>query len=358
MSSPAERPGNRLEPRPRVAILGPVVGRNPGYVQTPGDTLEASLRKRGFDPVVSSRSTNRWRRLWEVPSALSRQARRLDVAVLLVYGGRSFVVEDLASRVASRRRTPLVMALHGGAMPEFMDRFPSWTRRVLARARRIVVPSPYLARALSQRGFEAEVIPNSIDLTTYAWRIRERARPRMLWMRAFHPLYNPALAVEVLARVLRKFPEATLTLAGQDRGEEPSLRRLVETRGLSGYVRFAGFLDASGKAREADACDVFLNTNRVDNQPVAVVEACAMGLPVVATAVGGIPDLLKDGETGLLVADGDAEAMAAAVCRLVEDSPLCERLSRAARRLSAEFDEPRVTDRWEALLSAAARARG
>jgi glycosyltransferase involved in cell wall biosynthesis len=248
------------------------------------------------------------------------------------------------------------MALHGGAMPEFMDRFPSWSRRVLARARRLVVPSPYLARALARRGFSAEVLPNSIDLARYASRVRERARPRMLWMRAFHPLYNPALAVETLARVARRHPDAHLTLAGQDRGEEPALRRHVERLGLSDRVRFAGFLDAAGKAREGEACDLFLNTNRVDNQPVAVVEACAMGLPVVATAVGGIPDLLTDGETGVLVPDGDADAMADAVCRVVEDAALCARLSRAGRSLAAEFDEPRVTDRWEALLGGASRA--
>jgi glycosyltransferase involved in cell wall biosynthesis len=355
MTVPAGLPARMPEPRPRPAILGPLVGSNPGFVGTPGDTLEASLRRRGYEPVVSSRSTNRWRRLFEIPVTLTRRGRDLDVVVLLVYGGRSFVVEELASAVAARQGLPIVMTLHGGAMPEFMDRFPSWSSRVLSRARRLVVPSPYLARELARRGFSAEVIPNSIDLVRYSSRVRERARPRMLWMRAFHALYNPALAVETLARVRLRHPDALLTLAGQDRGEEPTLRRLVERLGLSDHVRFVGFLDAAGKAREADSCDLFLNTNRVDNQPVAVVEACAMGLPVVATAVGGIPDLLTDGETGLLVPDGNADAMAAAVCRLVEDAELCARLSGGGRRLAAEFDEPRVTDRWEALLAAASR---
>ena len=73
------------------------------------------------------------------------------------------------------------------------------------------------------------------------------------------------------------------------------------------------------KLHEGHAADVFTDTNRIDNMPVAIVEACAMGLPVVATAVGGVPDLLKDGQTGLLVPDEDDEMMVAAIKRLLND---------------------------------------
>ena len=116
-------------------------------------------------------------------------------------------------------------------------------------------------------------------------------------MRTFEHAYNPHLAVEVLALVRKERPDATMTMgrSGQRRvGLGP---RAVNARGLGEAVSFPGFLDEAGKARAFTDHDVFLNTNRIDNTPVSVIEAAAHGLPIVATEVGGIPYLLADRET-------------------------------------------------------------
>ena len=90
-----------------------------------------------------------------------------------------------------------------------------------------------------------------------------------------------------------------------------------------------------GKRREGNAADIFINTNRIDNMPVAVLEAGATGLPVVATAVGGVPDLLVDGRDAVLVSDDDDAAMADAILRLLRDPELAGRLSRNGRLLAS-----------------------
>jgi glycosyltransferase involved in cell wall biosynthesis len=105
-----------------------------------------------------------------------------------------------------------------------------------------------------------------------------------------------------------------------------------------------------GKARFGDQGEVFLNTNRVDNMPVSVLEACAMGMPVVSTAVGGVPDLLTDGVTGLLVPDNDHDAMAEAVLRLLRDPELAGRLSTNGRRLAESCSWSVVQPQWENLF--------
>jgi glycosyltransferase involved in cell wall biosynthesis len=146
-------------------------------------------------------------------------------------------------------------------------------------------------------------------------------------------------------------PEATLVMAGQDKGYESEVKGLARELGIDGSVRFAGFLDAESKAREGSAADIFINTNRIDNMPVAVVEAGAMGLPVVATAVGGIRDLLTEGESGLLVADGDDRAMADAILRLVREPRVAARLSANGRKLAERSSWQRVRAQWEELFS-------
>jgi glycosyltransferase involved in cell wall biosynthesis len=244
-----------------------------------------------------------------------------------------------------------VMHLHGGAMPEFMARFPRWTRRVLSRADAMVAPSPFLTRAVAQKGWAASTIPNLIDVSDYSFRKRGPVSPRLFWMRSFHSIYNPLMALRVLRRVRAVLPEATLTMAGQDKGLEPTLRREAVRMGVTDAVRFVGFLDQAGKIREGEAADIFINTNRVDNTPVAVIEACAMGLPVVSTDVGGIRDLLSDGVSGLLVADDDDQAMAAAVLQLVSDTGLAEQLSVTGRRLAQASSWDQVRVQWERLFA-------
>ena len=103
--------------------------------------------------------------------------------------------------------------------------------------------------------------------------------------------------------------------------------------------------------REGDAADIYINTNRIDNMPVAVLEACAMGLPVVSTDVGGIPDLLTHGETGLLVPDDDDDAMARAVQSLLTNSELAGRISHSGRKLAESSAWERVRLLWEELFA-------
>ena len=328
-----------------------MIGRNPGRITTQGGIL-TDLFKAADYPVLSvSDSPNRWVRFAEIVTTLVRQRRRIDLVVLEIYGRQSFVVEDAASWLARRFGLPLVMVLHSGCLPSFTAKFPSWSRRVFERADRLVAPSPFLARTAGRMGFDVGVIPNVVDLRLLPYRFRACVRPRLLWMRSFYSHYNPLMAIAVAGRLRQTFDDTSLVMAGPDKGIQSDVERAARVSGLGDCVRFPGFLDASAKVREAEAADIFINTNQIDNTPVAVIEACSMGLPVVATDVGGIGDLLVDGETGLIVPDGDAAAMAAAVDRLVRDPRLAARLSANGRALAEQSSWVTVRTRWEQLFA-------
>ena len=97
----------------------------------------------------------------------------------------------------------------------------------------------------------------------------------------------------------------------------------------SGSVRFAGRLDRDDMADLYRAADVMLNPSLADNMPNSILEALACGVPVVSTNVGGVPFLVQDGVTALLVPPGDARSMADATLRLLDDEALWNRLSAA-----------------------------
>jgi glycosyltransferase involved in cell wall biosynthesis len=335
-----------------ICFVGLMVGKHKGFLTSQGLILSDLLARAGdYRVIATSAARNRYLRLLDILFTLVRTRRQVDIQCLEVYGGPSFVIEDMASAVARLFGQKLVMVLHGGAMPDFMSTYPRWTRRVLSRADALVTPSTYLQRALAERGFQAQVIPNVLELDRYPFRERRLLRPRLFWMRSFHHVWNAEMAVRVLANVRRHLPDATLVLAGQDKGTQADVQQLASDLGVAAAVSFPGFLDHDGKVAHAQAADIFLNTNRIDNMPVAVVEACAMGLPVVSTRVGGIPDLLGDGHTALLVPNEDEQAMTGAVLRLIADQELAARLSNNGRQLAEQSAWNRVRPLWDRLFA-------
>jgi len=328
-----------------------MIGRNVGQVTTQGQILSGLFSKSSYEVTAVSSQPNRFRRGFDIALFLARHSSRFDIFILDIFGGRSFVVEDVASFLIRRAGKPVVMVLRGGAFGEFSARFPTWTRRVLKRAAVLIAPSKFLARTVEPFGFSTSVIPNVVDISSYPFRRRENAKPRFFWMRSFHPAYNPLLAVRVFARVQKQYPEGTLTMAGQDKGLLEEAKKEAERLGVLGQIRFPGFLDLAGKLREAENADIVLNTNDVDNMPVALIEAAALGMPIVSTDVGGIPDMLEHGRTGLLVRNKDEIAMCEAIDKLLTDPPLTARLSENARALAEQCSWGRVKNEWEIIFS-------
>ena len=335
----------------RIAVVGAMVGRNRGYVTTQGEILSDGLREKGYPVVCVSSLPNRYLRVVDIINTLIWRKHDIDLICLQVYSGPSFLIADVVSKLGAIFGKPIVMVLHGGALPEFTARFPKWACRVLNRADSLISPSNFLARTFASYGFKVQVIPNVVNLSRYSYRHRQVIFPRLFWMRKFNAIYNPNLAVRVLAQVKEKVSEATLVMAGPGGEIESEVKRLAKELGVTGAIRFPGFLDMAAKNKEGDSADIFLNTNHVDNMPVSVVEACAMGLPVVATEVGGVPDLLTNEETGLLVSDNDDQAMTESVLRLINDPILTGRLSANGRQLAVLSSWQEIYPRWKQVFA-------
>ncbi len=328
-----------------------MLGRNPGYVTSQGQIAADLFALSGYRVCSSSSRINRLVRLVDMIRTLLKQRNDIDVLLVEVYSGPSFIVADIISFLGRRFSFVAVGVLHGGNLPNFSKKFPVWSNRVFRRFDVLVAPSPYLAREMSLHGLTARVIPNIIDLPSYPFRLRTSLRPRMLWMRAFHEIYNPMMALQVLAKIREKYPEATLVMAGADKGLECDIKRAAQDMGLGSSVEFPGFLGAEEKMRAFMSADIYLNTNKIDNMPVTVVEACAVGIPVVSTDVGGISDLIADGETGLLVPDDDDAEMSRKVLRLLEDTELAGKLSRNGRLLAERSAWMSVRKCWDKVFA-------
>jgi glycosyltransferase involved in cell wall biosynthesis len=199
------------------------------------------------------------------------------------------------------------------------------------------------------------LLPNPLDLSCYRFRLRERPLPRLVWLRAFHAVYNPTLAARMLARLVRYSADIHLIMAGPDKGDGSlqTLQRVTSELGLNGCITFSDPIVKTAVPEWLHKGDIFINTTNVDNTPVSVLEAMACGLCVVSTSVGGIPYLLEQEEDALLVPPNDPEAMAGAVLRVLTEPGLAAHLSTNARRKVEQWDWSVVLPEWERLLGLA-----
>ena len=179
-----------------------MLGKNPGYVTVQGEILYSLFKRDGYPVISTSSIINRYLRLIDIIKTIIGLNKEFDILIIHVYGGRSFVVEDIASWLGIRFNKKMVMFLHGGAMPEFMTRFPYWSNRVLQRANLIIAPSKYLAREVQKRGFPAQIIPNVVrNISELPYKPRRDIKPNLLWMRSFDSIYRPEMAVKSLIQI-------------------------------------------------------------------------------------------------------------------------------------------------------------
>lgn len=165
--------------------------------------------------------------------------------------------------------------------------------------------------------------------------------PMLLFVGSLVPWKGLDLLVEALAMVRRACPDVSLRVVGTGSdAAQKHYRQLIEQRGLAQAVEFLGFQPAAEIARLHREAQIFVLPSQNDNSPNALAEAMVSGLPVIATRVGGIPSMVEDGTTGLLVPWGDPQALAAKILWLLQQPAERQRLAANARRVARERHLP------------------
>ena len=222
-----------------------------------------------------------------------------------------------------------------------------WTRK----AHRVIVPSQYLAKWVQSWG-----VPEGRIVVIYnALEPLDGIEPFPV------PLSTPVKAVTVvrlvpwkgvdgILKAVAKIPDLGLVVVGNG-PERPFLERQAASLGISDRVYFAGQWSHEETLGLMAACDFFVLNSTYEGFPHVVLEAMALELPVVATAVGGTPEVVKDGENGLLISLGNGDAIVEAFCRLCNDSSLRCRLAKGAYNSIADFRFQVILEMTEGVLN-------
>jgi glycosyltransferase involved in cell wall biosynthesis len=176
-----------------------------------------------------------------------------------------------------------------------------------------------------------------------AWHLQSCDKFRIIFTNASTAMKDVETLLRGAVILRREFPELRIALAGNCSARNGYFRhwmRQVRRLGLAGAVEFLGFLDAEKMAQELRRSHVFVTTSHLDNSPNALAEAMSLGMPCVATYPGGIPSIVANGETGLLIPVSDEYWLSSTVRRIFTNDELATGLGRNAREVARERHDP------------------
>lgn len=258
---------------------------------------------------------------------------------------------------------PLVISCHGSDIMQSAQKgiLSVLVKNNLQQADKLIVPSVFLKDQIMALGVdlksEPELIQFGVDLAETGKLFQRRTNdmltneaPKLLFFKHHRNEYGPEVALKAFRKIKSVVTNASLVMAGHGPLTE-ELRNLAVQLGLADSVSFPGFIPTAEALSYVSQHTLMLMPTIVQESfGVSAMEAAAVGVPVVASRVGGVPEIVRDNQTGFLVPPNDAEALADAVCKILSDTSLLQQMSQNSRRMIEQnFNWPNKVDQLEAL---------
>ena len=318
-------------------------GLNPTAIED----LATALSNR-YEIKISSDKKNPFFRLLDMAMSVVNNRKRCQLIIVDVFSTYALTFSCLVILLAKLFNIPYIPVLRGGYLSERYRKYPPIFIFLFSNASTIICPSKYLKRCFDDKNYTIKVIPNYIDLKMYSFKIRKQIKPQILWVRSIHNIYNPSMAIHVLGKIRKIYPNARLCMVGpvKDNRVMEQLKILISRLDLQDHVLFSGQLSKIEWTALSNDYDIFINTTDYDNNPVTLLESMALGLPIVSTNVGGVPYLIDDKVTGLLVEAKKSEQMVEKINELISGKIDGYQIARNAREAVSHYDKNEIIKQW------------
>ncbi|HEX6506478.1 MAG TPA: glycosyltransferase [Chloroflexota bacterium] len=310
-------------------------------------------------------------------SPLLATSRWLDhVEPDIVHVHHPFPLSAAAVWAARRRGIPIVATNHtipdcalwgirdfGPAYKVISSGFARWIVRVLARCSAVATPTETAAELLRQLGYHGHIVPisNGVDTARFqpgppssslAQRLQLSDRPVVLYTGRLDA--EKQLDVWLRGAAMLAAELDIQFLIGGQGAERPRLEAIASALGISDRIIFFGYLAEEEYPQIYRLADVFCITSPVELQSISTLEAMASGLPIVAVRAGALPELVSEGENGLLVEPGNASALARALASVLQDTSALSSMGSHSRTIALQHDLCETVERYERLFFQAA----
>ncbi len=314
------------------------------------DVLGRLLEESGYKIHYASSKKNIILRLMHMLWICVKHRNHTDYVLIDTYSTLNFYYAYFVSQTCRFLRLKYLPILHGGKLPKRLKQSPRLSKAIFNNAYLNISPSEFIKTKFEALGYKNLIrIPNSIELKNYTFKKRVFNEANLLWVRSFSEVYNPLLAISVLKGLKDQNIKVKLCMVGPD-GDGSLEKAKNYAKKLQVDVDFTGKLDKNEWIKLSENYTIFINTTNVDNTPVSIIEAWALGLPVVSTNVGGLPYMIKHNENGILVEPNSVNAFVDAIKELLSSKTYGNRIAEEARRCAENMDWNVVKRHWFKVL--------
>lgn len=315
------------------------------------EVLGGLLQEEGYGVTYASAKKNKALRFLDMVLTVLKNAFKIDYILIDTYSTQNFYYAISVGKLARLIRVPYIPILHGGNLPSRLRKSTLLSKNFFGGAYLNIAPSLYLKEAFEKEGYNnLRYIPNTIELKNYEFKLRETLELKLLWVRSFNKIYNPTLAINIVSSLISEGYSVSLCMIGPEKdGSLEECKKIARTQNLP--VTFTGGLPKEEWIKKSEEFNIFINTTNFDNTPVSVIEAMALGLPVISTNVGGLPYVINNNEDGVLVPPNNTEAFVTEILKLIEQPTIAQSLSKKAREKVENFDWEVVKHQWLQLLN-------
>lgn len=270
---------------------------------------------------------------------------KCDIVHIFSSGGTSYLISTLPPLLFAKIfGVKAVLNYHSGELETHIENWKKTALPTMKMFDEIVVPSAFLADVFAKYNLKAKAIFNFADSEKFKFKERKTLRPVFVSNRNFEEHYNVEDCLRAFQIIQRNLSEAELIVAGFG-SREAELKKLAEDLRLE-KVSFAGKIPNDEMPELLSKADVYLNTSIVDNMPLSLIEAFAAGTLIVSYATGGIPYIVENKKTGLLVETGDFQALAQKAISIFENQDEAQKIISNARNEVEKYNRESIKKDW------------
>lgn len=338
-----------MRPRKTLLYIGNKLSKK-GSTITSIETLGNFLKHEGFVIKTYSSQKNKVLRLLDMLWATLKYRDKVSFVLIDTYSTQNFYYAVAVATLCRAFKLSYIPILRGGNLSKRLKHNKGFSQKLFGKAFTNVAPSKYMMQQFKEAGFHNIThIPNTIEISNYPFQLRKCVTPKLLWVRSFSEIYNPQLALKIVEMLKEKGLDASLCMVGPDNDGSLKHCKKIATE-LNLPVTFPGLLQKKEWIELSKDYNIFINTTNFDNMPVSVMEAMALGLPVISTNVGGMQFLIDNEVNGVLLPANNAEAFVGAIIELCNQPEKVQNLTLNARMKMEGFDWENIKHHWIKLL--------
>jgi len=297
--------------------------------------------------IIASHFDSKLMKMLHMVYVFYKYLPKRKIVFIDIYTGKAFYYAVIISLLCRFHNVEYVPVCHGGKLGDRLKNNKILCKIIFSNSKINFTPSKMLVKKLKINNYRTEYVPNFINTNDYKSRVRGNLKPKILWVRAFHEIYNPVMALKTIQILKEEYPEIRLCMVGPDKdGSLKYCKSLAENLKIFDNIKFTGYLSPNKWHGLSKGYDIFINTTNFESFGLSLIEAGALGLPLVSTNAGEIKYVYEHGKNAMLVQKEDAVAMASEINRLLKDNNLAKTLSSNGIKRSQKYNWDSIKKHW------------